>query len=352
MLAAETVAVHSCDEHLGLRRRTVAGGATHIVRQCAICGQQRHGPLSKMEATRLLGGREAEPFDDSAEHEYRQLRLSRVKEQQRIEQRIAQLENPDSARMDAEAQSRREASLERARQAIADAVDAVSVLPPPRREPFLIGELLARRGGSTETASCESGHEWFKNENEVRTWLLGWLEQDFDVWQEVPGVHLAERVRVRVDLVLRPKPHLVDAGFMPCFFGVEVKHLPVDGGFSPKASRAVRQAMSYMDSEFDVAGVPVRLQRVLLFTNLSFDCERNRLRGLDPSPLANDKAKWTALLELANHGNVGNFEIYGNRARWKGWRIAFATGKYFSRYLKDYELADSHLFAKVRVGNF
>lgn len=323
----------------------MAGGAKHIVRQCSVCGQQRHGPLSKKEALHQLAGSDPLPFDEAAEDGYREARRRRLQEQQAIALRLTQLQDPDAARLEAETLSQNEASLVRARSAVAEALEAVSVLPPLRREPFLIAELIARR------PPCEASTESFSSEVEVSSWLLGWLEQDFEVWREVPGVHLAERIRVRADLVLRPKSHLLDAGFMPCFVGVEIKYLPLDG-FSPKASRAVRQAMSYMDCEFEIDGDRVRLQRVVLFTNLSFESERNRLRGLDPSPLANDKAKWAALLELANHGNVGNFEIYGSRSSWKGWRIAFATGKYFSRYLKEYELGDSNLFAKVRVGNF
>lgn len=351
-LNALALDVHRCGSALVIRQRTFAGGASHIVRQCSICGQQRHGPLSKREAQGLLAGSAAPPFDELAEAQYRQAQIARVDEQRRIARRLLELEDPDAAERDAAAQALHDAALDRARKAIAEAVDAASVLYPPRREPFLLAELFKHRSTYREAPTEEAGTVAFENEEEVSAWLHGWIAQDFDVWGEVPGVHLAEKVGVRVDLVLRAKPHLIAAGFMPCYFGVEVKYLPTDGGFSPKASRAVRQAMSYMDCEFNVAGENVRLQRVLLFTNLSFEAERARLRGVEPQALSNDKAKWAALLELANHGNVGNLEIYGSREAWKGWRIAFATGKYFSRYLKDYRLSDANLFAKVRIGNF
>lgn len=344
--------VHLCDDNLVIRRRTFAGGASHVVRQCTICGQQRHGPIPKRDAERLLAGATAAHFDDQAEDRHRQARIARVQEQQRIARRLTELEDPEAAKLDAAAQAEHEAALRRARTAIAEAVDAVTVLPAPRREPFLLAELFTHRGSFRESPAGEPATTRFESEDEVSTWLKGWIGQDFDVWREVPGVHLAEKAGVRVDLVLRAKPHLIAAGFMPCFFGVEVKHLPTDGGFSPKASRAVRQAMSYMDCEFDLEGEKIRLQRVLLFTNMSFESERNMLRGIEPHALSNDKAKWAALLELANHGNVGNLEIYGSREAWKGWRIAFATGKYFSRYLKEYRLSDANLFAKVRIGNF
>ena len=348
-LAFET---HVCEDDLVIRRRTFAGGASHLVRQCAICGQQRGGPLPKREAERLLAGAAAPAYDDQAEVRHRQARIARVHEQQRIGQRLMELENPEAAELDAAARAAHEGELQRARTAIAAAVDAAMVLPAPRRERLLLAELFTHRGTYREVPGGDAASVPFESEEEVSAWLNGWIAQDFDVWREVPGVHLAANVGVRVDLVLRPKAHLLAAGFASCFFGVEVKHLPTGGGFSPKASRAVRQAMSYMDCEFDLEGQKVRLQRVLLFTNMSFEAERGMLRGVEPQALSNDKAKWAAFLELANHGNVGNLEIYGTREAWKGWRIAFATGKYFSRYLKEYCLSDANLFAKVRIGNF
>jgi hypothetical protein len=343
---------HACDDNLVIRQRTFAGGASHIVRQCTICGQQRGGPVPKREAERLLAGAAAAPFEHQAEERHRQARIARVHEQQRIARRLMELENPEAAELDATERAEHEAALERARTAIATAVESVMVLPAPSRERFLLAELFRHRGTYRDAQAGDAAAVPFESEEEVTAWLNGWIEQDFDVWREVPGVHLAEKVGVRVDLVLRAKPHVLAAGFAPCFFGVEIKHLPTSGGFSPKASRAVRQAMSYMDCEFDLNGEKIRLQRVLLFTNMSFEAERAMLRGVEPQALSNDQAKWAALLELANHGNVGNLEIYGSREAWKGWRIAFATGKYFSRYLKEYRLSDANLFAKVRIGNF
>lgn len=351
-LAAVAQEGHVCDDTLAIRRRTFTGGASHVVRQCTICGEQRYGPLPKRDAERLLAGATALSFDDLAEDRYRQARIAREQEQQRIARRLTELQDPEAAQLEAAERAEHEAALQRVRTAIAEAVEAVTVLPAPRREPFLLAELFTHRSAFRETPAGERADLLFQSEDEVSAWLTGWIGQDFDVWKEVPGVHLAERSGVRVDLVLRAKPHLVAAGFLPCFFGVEVKHLPTGGGFSPKASRAVRQAMSYMDCEFELEGEKIRLQRVLLFTNMSFEAERNLLRGIEHHALSNDKAKWAALLELANHANVGNLEIYGSREAWKGWRIAFATGKYFSRYLKEYRLSDANLFAKVRIGNF
>jgi hypothetical protein len=51
-------------------------------------------------------------------------------------------------------------------------------------------------------------------------------------------------------------------------------------GFSSRAARALWQTVSYTDSEFDLAGRPVRLKYALLFSNLSFEQERSLLENL------------------------------------------------------------------------
>ena len=90
----------------------------------------------------------------------------------------------------------------------------------------------------------------------------------------------------------------------------------------------------------------------MLFSNLSFDDEYSLLKGVAPSVYENEKAKWTALLELANHANVGNLVMYGSRDNRLGWKIKFAAGIYFSRFRSECSLHNSQLFNKMRIGNF
>jgi hypothetical protein len=221
----------------------------------------------------------------------------------------------------------------------------------PRRMPFVIEHLQRRHPGIFDNPDAGTVDK-FESEAQLRQWLDAWLHEDFDAHPEVTGRHLARGTGVKIDHILQPKQHLIDKGFKPGPIGLEVKHLPIAGGFSPKASRFVWQAVSYTDCEFDLNGEAVRLPRVLLFSNISFGPEEGLLRSHDHSPLANDRAKWSAMLEMANHAGVGNLEMYGTRERRYGWRIAFATGVYFRRKGDEYSMSNARLFEKERIGSF
>ncbi|WP_374417167.1 hypothetical protein [Ectopseudomonas oleovorans] len=110
--------------------------------------------------------------------------------------------------------------------------------------------------------------------------------------------------------------------------------------------------MSYTDCEFEVDGQATRPKQVLLFSNLSFEYELRELRHIG-EPRSNDRSKWDALVELANHANVGQLEVLGQRSLWEGWKVSFAGGTYFSFHAKrGFTLHDKNLFDKVRIGNF
>jgi len=70
----------------------------------------------------------------------------------------------------------------------------------------------------------------------------------------------------------------------------------------------------------------------------------------------NDYAAWRGLLQLANHANVGTLEVKGAREAWKGWKVVFSSGSYFSRSTYEgqssYRLSNSRMVEKVRIGNF
>lgn len=213
-----------------------------------------------------------------------------------------------------------------------------------------MSHLKKRRTDFTDPPPAES--EFFRGEDELKYWLDGWIAKHFDVWREVPGRHLTEGVGVKADYLIAPKPHLTAAGFKPGPIGLEVKYLPLVHGFSPKASHFVWQAVSYTDCEFERGDERVRPKQVLLFSNMSFEHELRQLRFIG-DPKSNDRSKWDALVELANHANVGQLEILGERSMWSGWKISFAGGTYFSFHAKrGYVLHDKNLFEKVRVGNF
>lgn len=350
-LAALRDTLHECGEETELRRRIVAGGAVHLVVQCLVCGEQLGGPISKAAAAAKLRGQEPAAFDETTGKERLHRTRTLSSEGYAIEMRISQLLRPE-AHAERE-KGRREAaeSEARARAALDGVAEAMGPFMWNRRMPFVIDHLQRRHPVTFDNPAAETV-EKFESEAHLRQWLDAWLHEDFDAHPEVPGRHLARGTGVKIDYVLMPKQHLIDTGFKPGPIGLEVKHLPIGGGFSPKASRFVWQGVSYTDCEFDLNGQAVRLPRVLLFSNISFSTEQDLLRSHDPSPLANDRAKWSALLEMANHAGVGNFEMYGSREQRFGWRIAFATGVYFRRKDNEYSVSNARLFDKERIGSF
>lgn len=344
---------HDCSLSLSLRLRTVEGGGRSVVRQCTVCGRQRGGALKRADAPA-----DTPAFDADLESAFNAQRLAIYKELHAAEAALTALIDPELAKQNAEyralLQADRNASalqLTQARQALDAAIPAVLTLNWRERLPFVIKHLQQHHSASLVDPQPVPFVP-FGTEVELRSWLDPVIERDFEVAREVRGRHLAEQVRVQIDYVLIPRPHLVAQGFKPCPMGLEVKYLPLDHGFSPRASRFIWQAISYTDCEFELRGQTTRLSHVLLFSNLSFDDEQRQLRGITDSPVANDRAKWNALLELANHANVGSLQMSGSRARNDGWKITFATGVYFSLYRQNPRLRNRHLIEKVRIGNF
>lgn len=268
-----------------------------------------------------MGGASAPQFDEGLEPRYSAVRRQLHDEWALASKRLHELKDPDAARrvelFHQENVARAEA-LTSAEQNVRSALDlAVREAGPiawNHRLGFMVAHLQRVHGAAFRDPAARTVRR-FASEPELREWLDGWIAEDFEVLREVPGRHLTEGTRVKLDYVLTPRTHLLNAGFKPGPVGLEVKLLPVDSGFSPKASRFIWQAVSYTDCEFQVGGGCVRLPRVLLFSNISFEDELGMLKGIDHSALSNDRAKWSALLELANHANVGNFEIYGTRDR-------------------------------------
>lgn len=62
----------------------------------------------------------------------------------------------------------------------------------------------------------------------IRASIRAAMEQDFIVYEEHPGVHLRGGEKVRFDLVLVPRKHLLENGFDDGCVVVEVKHFSGD----------------------------------------------------------------------------------------------------------------------------
>lgn len=342
--------VHACIDSLAIRLRTFSSGHIHNVHQCIVCGCQTGGPLSKAKAAEQLAGAQPLVFDDTIEPAHRQVRRQLLEQINRITKEVTKRLDPVGSAMDAEEVKKAAQRKQVAEEAIEKAVDAVGQAYMWRH---ILPVIVERTQSLADKFKEElKAFQRFSSEAELKAWLEAWIGADFEVFKEVPGVHLTENVGVKIDYVLKPKQHLIDAGFLPGPVGLEVKYLRQEASFSSRASRFVWQAVSYTDCQFNLPDGPTRLPRVLLFSNMSFEDEYSLLKGVAPSVYENEKAKWTALLELANHANVGNLVMYGGRDNRLGWKIKFAAGTYFSRFRSECSLHNAQLFNKIRIGNF
>lgn len=349
-LSKDFEALHACKDSLDIRIRTFSSGYTHNVYQCTVCGVQKGGALSKAKATDQLAGIQPVVFDDDIGPAYLQARRQLLDQITHITKAVIIRIDPVGSAMDEEEVKKAAQRKQVAEEAIEKAVDAVGQAYIGREIlPVIIKRVQSLANKFKEEPKA---FQRFSSETELKTWLETWISADFEVFTEVPGVHLTENVGVKIDYVLKPKPHLIYAGFLPGPVGLEVKYLRQEDSFSSRASRFVWQAVSYTDCQFNLPDGPTRLPRVLLFSNMSFEEEYDLLKGLAPNVSENEKAKWTALLELANHANVGNLVMYGGRENRLGWKIKFAAGKYFSFIRSKYTLHNAQLFNKIRIGNF
>ena len=340
---------HLCD-NLEIRVRTFANGHPHHVRQCMMCGRQSGNALGRAQAQTLLHGQAAPAFDTELELVYNKTRHRLVEDLLLVQSTIAMKRDPVGVALAAQESADTARRKLEAAAALDEAIDAFAKV---QYWPHLLPTVIERTQTVAERYRPPSRpFERFESEEKLKAWLESWVEEDFELFKEVRGTHLTEQGDVKIDYILQPRQHLLDAGFLKGPVGLEVKYLRQGAGFASKASRFVWQAVSYTDCSFDLPSGPTRLSRVLLFSNISFEQEFALLTGLSHSAYDNAKVKWVALLELANHANVGNLEIYGSRKDRTGWKIKFATGTYFTKYRGECELHNAQLFQKIRIGNF
>ncbi|NJM12547.1 MAG: hypothetical protein HC889_12335 [Synechococcaceae cyanobacterium SM1_2_3] len=132
------------------------------------------------------------------------------------------------------------------------------------------------------------------------------LSSDFEIKQEVIGHNAFYNKDVRIDLMLRAKPHLVQHGFINEWFGVECKWAEGVNGQTAKTTKAVWQAITYAQSTFNINGaISVPRFVAVLTPNLE--------------PLIEQHI--STLLQLSLYGCVARMYFYkdGN------WGIKFAS---------------------------
>jgi hypothetical protein len=339
---------------LEVRLRTTSNGSKHHVMQCMGCGEQRGNALGGKAAKALLGDRSAEAFDDQVHTAYFLSRRALSDEHCALDEIWLSRERPEVLPSLRAAREADEARSERIKAAVARCVEELQgEVSESQVADALSKEAVAIR--KRHRLALVEATKRFKSEPELKAWLEAHLSEDFILKPEVVGKHMSEGVRVQIDYIAYAKPHLIAHGFEPVYFGIEVKFLDQTDGFTHKASRGIWQTVSYTDSTFFVDGEWRRLKFALFFSNLCFDEERELLEGVGMQP-ENDRVTWRALLQLANHANVGSLEILGNREAWRGWAMAFSSGRYFRRSMRDgqavYHLSNANMINKVRIGNF
>lgn len=263
-----------------LTKRTFANGSVHFVLQCRRCGEQQGGPARAKEAQAQLNGAEALPFDVDLQSTYGDWRGDMVQRLTELNCSRHALIDPEAAASSALVDEERDQQKARVAGIVASCRDELRA--ELGDDESVAGSLANAAIGLRRTLRDAriAAASRFTSEDELKLWLEAHLADDFDLVREVVGSHLAERTRVQIDYIAYPRPHLVAAGFAQMHFGIEVKFLDPCNGFSSRAARALWQTVSYTDSEFDLAGRPVRLKYALLFSNLSFEQERSLLENL------------------------------------------------------------------------
>lgn len=169
------------------------------------------------------------------------------------------------------------------------------------------------------------------NEDSLKLKLESLLDKDFYLRKEVGGNHLIHDSPVRIDYLVKAKPHLVDAGFTPEWFGVECKWIEGVEGQTSKVSRLFWQGITYRQSRFFVDGETIIPSFVAVLVNDKLE------------PLIEKHFK--AQAQLALYGHVGEILFYkdGN------WGIKF-TWLYARSFGNEFSINQAKL-PKVRVGS-
>ncbi len=169
------------------------------------------------------------------------------------------------------------------------------------------------------------------NEEFIKNELISNLSNDFEFLEEVFGYHPIYKARLRIDILLRAKPHLIAKGFTDEWFGVECKWIDGIDGQTSKTTRLVWQSITYAQSTFVVNGNNITPRFVAVFTpdNLSPSIDRHL----------------STLLGLGLYGCVGRLYFYRDGA----WGIKFAS--IYGRSTSDDYYVNQKQLPKLRAGS-
>lgn len=338
----------NCQNSLEVRLRTIGDGQ-HYVYQCQICGEQRGNPIKKNDALKISSSNPISGYNKSLEISWQAKRSEHIKVIQDLEKKAREIDEelngPSEWSLHTKTRAEAETAVNENLNFLINRIgkeQAIQIIE--RRLSTLKQSIVLERRKSSDR---------FKTEDELKIWFENHLKDDFYIRQEVSGVHLAERVGVRIDFLLKARPHLIDAGFDSAIFGVEIKYFPPEHDFTSKISRGIWQTITYIDCEFQTKEGPIKPKYCLIFSNLSFQGEMALLNDFYSE---NDRLEWSAMLRVANHARVGILRINGNKGNFLGWSIYFAGGVYFSCHAGDMEnkfrKSNANTINKKRIGNF
>lgn len=320
---------HDCDEHLELRERQ-KGHGTAYANQCTFCGEAKGSEVAKRLVTQPVAA-----FDHELYARYEQRRRDLYRQI-----------HEDTLGQQAEVPSRK---IERR---LAECLADLDREFGERLVTSSVQSFLKRQ----RAEHIDSLRTGWSSEAQLADWLENELSRDFHVLREVPGVGYVNRQQrnLRLDFIIRAKPHLLAKGFTEQYMGIEVKFLDyADGkGFSSKSSKGIFQALSYWysGSTWNVGeNQPVSLACVLLFSNLSFPEERDHFfQSYDQA----NKTLWHAYSSIAAQANVGELLILDYGQRGSGWSMRFHAARYFSKLPGNrLVLSNQHLINRTRIGH-
>lgn len=344
----ESIPKCNCQNSLEVRLRTIGDGQ-HYVYQCQICGEQRGNPIKKSDALKMSSSNPISEYNKSIEILWQAKRSEHIKVIQDLEKKAREIDEELNGPSEWSSHTKTKAEAETA---VNEYLNILISRIGKEQAIKIIEQQLSTLKQSIVLERRKS-LDRFKTEGELKLWFEKNLKNDFYIRQEVSGVHLAERVGVRIDFLLKARPHLIDAGFDSAIFGVEIKFFPPEHDFTSKISRGIWQAITYTDCEFQTKEGPIKPKYCLVFSNLSFQEETALLNDFYSE---NDKLEWAAMLRVANHARVGILRIKGNKGKFLGWSMYFAGGVYFSCHTGDeqheFRKSNENTINKMRIGNF
>lgn len=184
-----------------------------------------------------------------------------------------------------------------------------------------------------------------EGEKALKDKFLRLIRNDFRVLPDVVGYNLISKKKVIADFMLYPSQELIESGFDPVWFGVEVKHFGISGE-TGKMSRFIWQCITYAQSAYEIDGVDTRPSFVLGFSDVyEVNQGNNDLHREYRSQL-------TSMLRLAGLAHVGTFhEVLPTKYKpIGGWNIIFSSSSYFRRINGLCEKMKYNIF-KENVGN-